>query len=173
MANAAGLVIRLSPDRQEIFKLDAYGGFSEPVYDFSHSRNLPLICFVFDKNSRLTHVARGRKGNRAGTDLRRLHLEDAVAVLEPITVQQTIYEAPARFKRKLQEKLENGGLLPPRTFEVFIQILCSLAPELAALLARYSAERRKRIANLPERSHAALAEQKEAVATAMASGLAN
>ena len=57
--------------------------------------------------------------------------------------------------------------MPPKSFEALIQILSELAPETAPILRRYSEERIRRIENLPSKSKEALAEQKEAVATAL------
>ena len=168
MASAAGFVVRLSSERWEIFESNIYDGFSEPVPDFSHSRSLPLICFIVDGETRLTHISLGRKGNRAGTELQRLNLEDVTPLTTGVTVNQVVRKTPKRFEKKVREKLTEGGLLPPRTFETLIDVLSELDPEVAAVLARYSEARRKRIARLSEPAKASLAEQKEAIATAMA-----
>ena len=76
MSRAAGFIVRLSSERREVFE-DTYeeGIFAEPVAEFSHSRNVPLLCFILDDSSQITHIALGKRGRLAGTDLRRLNLE--------------------------------------------------------------------------------------------------
>jgi hypothetical protein len=150
-----------------VFKHNYYDTFGEPVPEFKHSRNVPLICFIVDSQSRLTHIALGKRGNMAGTDMRRLNLHDIFSLKNTILVDQVHDQTPNRLKGKIQEKLTNGGLLPPKSFEFLIQIISSLAPETAPILSKYSEARIKRIENLPQNIKETLAEQKEAVATAM------
>ncbi|MDX1813885.1 MAG: hypothetical protein R3319_03755, partial [Candidatus Bathyarchaeia archaeon] len=168
MGRASGFIIRLSPDRREVFE-DTHneGTFAEPVGEFIHSRNIPLLCFILGKSDEITHISLGKRGRLAGTNLRRLNLEKIFKLNNGIHIS-SIYElAPSKVKKKLTEKLMHGGLLPPKSFESLIQILSDLAPEAAPILRRYSEERIKRIESLPRKSREALAEQKEAVATAL------
>lgn len=167
MSEARGYVIRLSPDREEVFEYNASDEFGEPVREFKHSRNQPLICFIVNNENRLTHIAKGKKGTMAGTDMRRLNLKDIFKLESTIAVNEIIEVAPKRFSSKINEKLYNGGLLPPKTFEKLITIITNISPETTVVLSRYSEERNKRIRGLPKNIREALAEQKEAVATAM------
>lgn len=168
MSRAAGFIVRLSSERREVFE-DTYeeGIFAEPVAEFSHSRNVPLLCFILDDSSQITHIALGKRGRLAGTDLRRLNLERIFKLTNIVSVSSIYERLPTTVKKKLNEKLMNGGLLPPKSFEALINILSELAPESASILKRYSEERIRRIENLSSKSKEALAEQKEAVATAL------
>ena len=168
MSRAAGFIVRLSPQRQNVFELAREEGeFAEPVSEFSHSRNIPLVCFIIDTSSCISHIAMGKRGRLAGTDLRRLNLEKIFKLETTPSISQIINKSPSRVKKKLKEKLNNGGLLPPKSFEAIIQIVSELSPESAQILKRYSEERIKRIKNLPSRTQQSLGEQKEAVATAL------
>ena len=168
MSRAAGFILRLSSERREVFE-DTYeeGIFAEPVAEFSHSRNVPLLCFILDDSNQITHIALGKRGRLAGTDLRRLNLERIFKLTNMVSVSSIYERSPTTVKKKLNEKLMNGGLLPPKSFEALINILSELAPESASILKRYSEERIRRIENLSSKSKEALAEQKEAVATAL------
>ncbi|NOZ83999.1 MAG: hypothetical protein GXP60_04205 [Epsilonproteobacteria bacterium] len=109
----------------------------------------------------------GKRGKLAGTDLRRLNLEKIFALNIKVPVGEIHEKVPPRIKNKLREKITKGGLLSPKSFETLIQILSKIAPETASILTKYSEERIKRIESLSSRSKVALAEQKEAVATAL------
>jgi len=167
MSKANGFIVRLSPEREVVLEERIYETFAEPVAEFKHSRNLPLICFVVDSSAQITHIALGKRGNLAGTDLRRLNLEKIFELHNKISMTTVCEKAPARFRGKLQEKLSSGGLLPPKSFEALIQILSKLDATTAKLLQRYSESRVKRIERLSTRTKEVLAEQKEAVATAL------
>lgn len=168
MSQAAGFIVRLSPERQKAFeeRLDDEV-FAEPVSEFNHSRNVPLICFVVDNSEQITHIAVGKRGRLAGTNLRRLNLEKLFCLRSEVSGRVIAENSPRRLRSKLEEKFKNGGLLPPKSSEALIHILSELAQETAPMLHQYSEKRRRRIASLPERSQESLAEQKEAVATAL------
>ncbi len=168
MSRAAGYILRLSPQRQELFE-ESYeeGKFAEPVSEFIHSRNIPLVCFILDSDGKITHISMGKRGHLAGTDLRRLNLENIYKLNEGVHASSIYRVAPSKVRKKLQEKLSGGGLLPPKSFEALIQIVSKLAPDSASILRRFSEERIRRIQNLSSKSRSALAEQKEAVATAL------
>lgn len=168
MSKASGFVVRLASERQDVFneRFDSET-FAEPVSEFNHSRNVPLICFIVEHSGRLTNIAFGKRGNLAGTDLRRLNLTQIFALKNNVHVSVISELASHRVKRILENKLASGGLLPPKSFEAMIQSLIALAPETSAILKRYSETRSKRIANLSSRSKESLGEQKEAVATAL------
>jgi len=168
MSRAAGFIVRLSFERQNTFEYaHEEGVFAEPVKEFSHSRNVPLLCFIVDSSNVITHISLGKRGRLAGTDLRRLNLEKIFKLENTPSISQILNDAPSRVKKKLEEKLTNGGLLPPKSFEALIQILRKLSPESTQILQRYSEQRIKRIENLPLKVRESLGEQKEAVATAL------
>lgn len=168
MSKAAGFIVRLSVERQAVFAERQYEeSFAEPVTEFSHSRNTPLICFVVDSTDCISHITLGKRGKIAGTDLRRLNLEQIYELQNKVPASEIWNRAPSKLRRKIEEKTTHGGVLPPKSFQAIIQILGEIAPDSASILQRYSEAREKRVENIPARSKAALAEQKEAVATAL------
>ncbi|WP_439531428.1 hypothetical protein [Marinobacter adhaerens] len=167
MTSVSGYIVRLSPEREELLELSTYESFAEPVPEFQHSRNVPLICFVVSDNGILRWIARGRRGVRAGTDLRRLNLEDLVTLTENVHIDALIERSSKRFKAKLSERLRSGGLLPPKSFQEFLDVLSEYAPRVGSALSGFSEARNRRIRGLGAKARESLAEQKEAVATAM------
>lgn len=168
MPGAAGYVLVLDEDRREVFEYSlAEMRFAEPVLEFSHSRQRPLVCFIDAIPGQITHIARGRRGSRAGTGLRRLNVEDIYALKRPLRVADVLSGVPSRVRPWLQARLESGGLVPPKSFEALVTLATRLSPETASVLSAYSASRRRRIARLPERAKESLGQQKEAVATAL------
>lgn len=167
MTSVSGYIVRLSPEREELLEYSIYESFAEPVPEFQHSRNVPLICFVVSDNGILRWIARGRRGVRAGTDLRRLNLEDLFTLTENVHIDALIERSSKRFKSKISERLRSGGLLPPKSFQEFLGVLSEYAPQAGSTLAGFSEARNRRIRGLGAKAIESLAEQKEAVATAM------
>lgn len=169
MGRAAGYIVQLASSRRTLFE-DEYedgGIFAEPVGEFSHSRNSPLLCFITSTSGEITHIALGKRGRLAGTNLRRLNLEQTFKLQKVVRFDSIYEKAPSKVEKKLLEKLTHGGLLPPMSFQALIEILIHLAPETTPIIRRFSEERLRRIEGLPTRAKIALAEQKEAVATAL------
>jgi hypothetical protein len=167
LSKSKGYVVRLSEQREEAFEHNTYESFGEPVPEFTHSRNIPLICFVINSRNNLTHIALGRRGNLAGTDVRRLNLNDIFELASIVKINQLVDSAPSRIRKSVSKKLENGGLIPPKSFEYLLSQISQLAIETAAILSKYSEARTNRIKSLPSNVQDTLAEQKEAIATAM------
>lgn len=169
MSRAAGHVVRLSHARQELFdRLSNSGGFAEAVADFEHSRNVPLVCFVVSDRGALTHICLGSRGHRAGTDQRRLNLSDLYRLGTAIAIPRLIEEISSDVQKRVSDKLQVGGLLSPKAFQEVMAAVCKLSKDASPILARYQQERLQRIEKLPDSVRQALAEQKEAVLTAMA-----
>lgn len=167
MSKVTGYILKLTPEREQLFEETDGDYFAEPVAEFQHSRNIPLICFVVTNSGLLTWIAKAKRGVRAGIGLRRINLEDFHEVEEHINIGTLIEQCAPRFKAKLEERLMHGGLLPPKTFQEFINVLSRMSPNIGSTLRIYSEARLRRVAQLPQRSLEILAEQKEAVATAM------
>jgi len=167
LGKTKGYVVHLTKNREESFEHNQYDSFGEPVPEFSHSRNIPLICFVINSRNLLTHIALGKRGNLAGTDVRRLNLNDIFELSTEVYIDSLIEKSPKNLKKRIEEKLNNGGLIPPKSFEYLINEVSNQAPETAVILSKYSEARSKRIESLSSGVKDTLAEQKEAVATAM------
>jgi hypothetical protein len=142
-------------------------GVSEPVADFTHNKSHPLICFVSFTEGEITHVAQGRAGLRAGSRLRRLHLEDLTALPAPVRCDAILDKIPRNLKAHVARRVESGGLLPPASFGAFIDAVRELLPRSNALLDRFSEQRQQTIRHLGDNVRRSLAFQKETVATAL------
>jgi hypothetical protein len=140
--------------------------FAEPVGDFQHSRNLPLICLIVNAR-KLTHIGLGRRGNRAGTGLRRLNIEQVEVLQSPISIQRIINRLPRRNTRPVRKRFGSGGLLTDTGFSAVLESIRQLAPQISTLLERFSDARTRRIQRLSARARSNLAQQKEAVLTAL------
>lgn len=167
MNRAAGYFLVLSADRYELFTSKEYETFAEPVNEFKHSRNLPLICFITNSNGQLTDLAFGSRGLLAGTDLRRLNLSRSYKLNFPIPISDITNHVPTRVKNRVTDAARYGGLLAPKSFQAVIEALYELAPDSIPILKKFSESRTQRIENIGGHSREMLAEQKEAIATAM------
>jgi hypothetical protein len=168
MANANGFALLLAQQRMDTF-LECVAEdrtFAEPVADFQHSRTAPLVCFVVN-SGKLTHIGLGRRGVRAGTGLSRLNIEKAEVLSESISVRKLLNRLPKRNAASIRKRFQAGGLLTERGFATVVETLRQLAPEARTLLDRFSETRTSRIRRLPERAKQNLAQQKEAVLTAL------
>jgi hypothetical protein len=169
MKKASGFLVRLTSSRQQVFNglLDS-SEFAEAVDDFEHSRNIPLVCFVVSDSGLMTHVCLGSRGQRAGTRLRRLNLSKFHRLRTAITITRLLQALSTRSETRVKESLQRGGLLTPKVLEEVLAAVSKLSPDTTPILARYQKERLERIERLPQATRQALAEQKEAVLTAMA-----
>lgn len=168
MNKSAGYVLRFSAERQQVFdeRLEEEI-FAEAVPEFEHSRNVPLVCFVISTENYLTYICRGSRGRLAGTDLRRLNMNGLFKVEPPIPTSEIHSRISNRSKSRVGVRLNHGGLLSPKAFEEVITAISALSPDAASILAKFREERRARIARLSSKILHSLAEQKEAVGTAL------
>lgn len=171
---AAGYILNVPPDRRSTLIHAAqevedrgYGNVAEPVGRFDHSRRAPLVVFASFEPFFLTHIAKGRKGASAGTDLVRLNLEDLQPLTSPIAHDALLQKVPKRFRSHLQRVFVNGGILPPKTLGAMVDAITALDDTVAPRLARFSQQRRDRIRALPQRTRRNLAVQKETVGMAL------
>lgn len=170
MSLPTGFVLHLSPERGSIFEdcINDDQPFTEPVHDFSHSRQVPLICFVLVDRA-LTHIALGRRGARAGTGLQRLNLKQIEALTPSVSVQQILEVLPKRLKASVEKRLTTGGLLTEKGFDAVADVVRKLtsSSDAGKLLDRFSKVRRERIRKLSARAQASLTYQKDALITAL------
>ena len=175
MTSVAGYLLILDENRHEAFRecldddmyLPDKRTFAEPVPEFQHSRSVPLVCFLSLEYGYLTHLGEGSRGVRAGYGLRRLNVRDIKELADPIPFDEIIQQAKSQVRSTLSNRVTKGGLLPPASFQSFIDVLMHLSPEAHGLLRIYSSRRNERITRIPVRVRDRLAEQKEAVATAL------
>lgn len=169
MSQANGFALILSNEREQLFLDCAWAevGFAEPVPDFSHSRNAPLVCFVLGQESSITHLGLGARGMRAGTEIRRLNVGSITKLPKPVDVASVVNIVPNRFKKTVKDRLTSGGLFTPKSFAAVVQALCKLSPESQRVLDRFGADRKERIGKISSRAREALAYQKQALVTAL------
>lgn len=168
MTKASGFAVLLSNDRMTTF-LECVAedrSFAQPVADFQHSRNVPLVCFVVC-GRKISHIGLGRRGSRAGTGLSRLNLDRVEKLSEPLSIQRIINRLPKRNAASVRKRFESGGLLTDKGFSAVIETVRQLAPQASALLDRFSQARTERIQRLTPKAKENLAQQKEAVLTAL------
>jgi hypothetical protein len=171
----AAYILLVPEDRRELlFESYAEPGIfssepavSEPVPRFDHSRRAPLIVFCSFDDGAVTHIADGRKGASAGTGLVRLNLSSLEEIPRSIPFRNLLERAPKRFRRHLKSRLEGGGKLPPKSVGAFIDTVLELEPEIGSRLERFSRRRAERLRQLSRRGRLNLAQQKEALSTAL------
>ena len=168
MARASGFAVFLPKDRMASFLecVKECLSFAEPVADFQHSRNVPLVCFVVNAR-KVTHLGLGRRGARAGTGLSRLNIDRVEKLAEPLSIRQIIKHLPKRNAASVRKRFESGGLLTDKGFAAVIETIRQLAPQASALVDRFSRVRTERIQRFSSKVKDNLAQQKEAVLTAL------
>ncbi len=173
---APAAYILLVPETRRQLLLDSYAepgmyssepAGSEPVPRFDHSKRAPLIVFCSFQNGAITHIANGRKGMSAGTGLARLNLSSLEELPRPISFEDLLARAPKKFRRHLKSRLEGGGKLPPKSLGAFIDTILELEPGMGPRLERFSKRSAERMGRLTSRGRTNLAQQKEALTTAL------
>jgi hypothetical protein len=166
-------ILKVSPDRRD--KLLKGGArwrsgpqAAEPVPTFDHSRRAPLLVLASFEDGFLTHITDARKGQSAGTDLVRLNLMQLEGIDRQIPFKEILERVQPRFRKRLGEILEEGGLLPPKTMRELVDVLSSVRPKLVHRLDRLSTSRAAMIAELTPHERENLAVQKEALSSALA-----
>ncbi len=169
-ANAAGYILKLDENRYTSLRWNIYDKFTQPVPEFKHSSNRPLVCFIINHNETITHIGSGSRGQFAGTDLRKLNIEEIFELSSPVNAREIAHQINPGIRHYLIEKIEEkgiSGLLGNKTFEEFLEIFLKEAPETKPILDKFSKSRNARIKNLSAPTKKALAEQKEAMLTAL------
>lgn len=167
MSRVAGYFLILNDRRYFSFQGNMHYKFAEPVPEFAHPRHVPLVCFITNKSGAITHIGHGKRGVCAGTDLRRLNIEDIFELKKPVSAIEIANTTGSRVRSHLINKINSGGLFSPRCFEEFLSVFLRKAPDTIPLLDKYSKSRQLRISRLSKNAKKSLAEQKEAVLTAM------
>ena len=167
MPKVAGYFLILNESRYFSFQRNIYDKFAEPVPEFSHPRHVPLVCFITNVSGNITHIGLGKRGVRAGTGLRRPNIENRFELKKSVSAIEIANTTGSRAKSHLINKINSGGLFSPRNFEEFLSAFLKKSPETTLFLDKYSKSRQLRISRLSKNVKKSLAEQKEAVLTAM------
>jgi hypothetical protein len=168
MAKVSGFAVLLSKDRMTTFLrcVREEDAFAEPVPLFPHSRNVPLVCFVVSRR-KITHIGLGQRGTRAGTGLSRLNIEKVETLQAPLSVQRIIKNLPNRYAASVRKRFHSGGLLTNKSFVAVIEAIRQIAPQASTLVDRFGQARNEQIQRLSPTVKNNLAQQKEAVLTAL------
>ncbi len=176
MVAAGGYILPVPADRRDLLLYEAeHGGtfyrskpfVSEPVPRFDHSRRAPLAVFASFEDGYITHIAEGRKGQSAGTGLVRLNLEDLEPLKRPVSFDEILAGIDIRVARHVRQRLETGGLLPPKSLGAFVDRITQLDETVSPRLARYSERRAQALRRLEPRARENLAYQKETLGLAL------
>ena len=164
-----GFFVQLKPKRMDIFleSVDSGELFSEAVAEFKHSRTIPLVCLIADGKS-ITHIALGKRGFRSATALRRLNLQKVEMLAKPISFQQILKLLPNRYKKSTKARFTTGGLLTYKGYVELVRAIRSIAPNSSSIIEKYSHERLVRLGRISSNALQNLANQKEAILTALA-----
>ena len=174
--SAAGYVLLVPGNRRRVLLDAAELGDShypsesvvaEPVPYFRHSNRAPLVVFASFKANYITHVAEGKRGHSAGTELTRLNLLELTTLTRPIQFDNLSIGVDARIRHHLERILAEGGILPPKTFQAFVDRIVELDEGLSDRLARFSARRLEALTDLSTLARTNLALQKEALGLAL------
>ena len=173
---AGGYILRVPDHRRKLLLEEVEHGesfyrstpfVSEPVPVFDHSRRAPLAVFASFEDGFITHIADGRKGQSAGTGLVRLNLEDLQPLTRPVSFDEVLSGTDRRVRHHLKRRLDEGGLLPPKSLAAFVDRITELNPTIGSRLARFSARRAQVLRDLQPRARENLAYQKEALGLAL------
>lgn len=173
---AGGYILRVPDHRRKLLLEEAEHGesfyrstpfASEPVPVFGHSRRAPLAVFASFEDGLITHIADGRKGQSAGTGLVRLNLEDLQPLMRPVLFEDVLSGTDRRVRDHLKRRLDEGGLLPPKSLRAFVDRITELDPTIGPRLARFLARRAQALRDLQPRARENLAYQKEALGLAL------
>lgn len=170
MTAPKGYVLILAPNRAEIFYEHLNreeDNFAEPVDEFVHSRNVPLICFIQGYKGHITHIASGSRASKAGTEIRKLNLEGIYELEKAIDIDYIPSYLSSSVQNYVYKKLKKGGLIATKSFYELVDAIKILAPDTTDILNRYSKTRALRISKLPDKIRTNLAEQKETLLTAL------
>ena len=176
MVAAGGYILQVPEHRRELLLDEAEQGesfyrtkpyVSEPVPTFDHSRRAPLAVFASFEDGLITHIADGRKGQSSGTGLVRLNLEDLQPFESPVPFDEILSGTEKRVRHHLKRRLDQGGLLPPKSLGAFVDRITELDSTIGPRLARFSARRAMAVRRLGPRARENLAYQKEALGLAL------
>ena len=177
--SVAGYILQVRPSRRAVLLSEMeYGDESyrltpliaEPVPYFSHTRNAPLVVFVSFENDMITHIADGKCGRTAGTGLIRLNLHDVTPLFRPIKFGDLVAGVGTQVRPHLNRIIDEGGRLPPRTFEAVVRRVIELDETTADRLARFTSQHRDAVRRLSSHERFNLGLQKDSVGLALQIG---
>lgn len=97
----------------------------------------------------------------------RLNIDKAEKLANPLSVRKLLNRLPKRNAVSVRKRFRSGGLLTDKGFTAVVEVIRQIAPQASTLLERFSQTRTERIRRLSERARDNLAQQKEALLTAL------
>jgi hypothetical protein len=137
--------------------------FVEPVDYFDHSRRQPLICLICDEQMMLRHLAKGNRGDGAGTGLAQIKLSHKQTLTKPFPSRE-IYDAlEKRFRNRAIMAFMAGGIIPLKTSHAVLETLLKLCPESKTTIEKSLKVLHNPLLDLTEDERFAFQQQKDAV----------
>jgi hypothetical protein len=163
-----GYILAISPGRSEVFKeyVSGLGSFAEPVPQFSFSRNNPYIVLLVTTSGFISHVGFGRGGISAGSDMRKLKVENITRLYRAVFFHDILETCKKNILPQVQKSLVAGGPVPPKSFEEIIRCMITIDPGNEAVLSKFLF-REQSYRKWEPRVIESLSWQKEAISTAM------
>ena len=97
----------------------------------------------------------------------RLNIDKAEKLANPLSVRKLLNRLPKRNAVSVRKRFRSGGLLTDKGFTAVVEVIRQIAPQASTLLEHFSQTRTERIRRLSERERNNLAQQKEALLTAL------
>jgi hypothetical protein len=162
---ANGYVLRVPSDRVQALLdgIDKGQSISQPVPEFDYSRSTTMLVLLSFRNDEITHVGDGVKGRGGGTQQDLLRISNVEKLPRTVTFDTLAQKAPSAVRHHLQERLQMGGALAPKSLGATVDALLEIEPRIAQRIARYSERRQAFVSSLSERSRENLALQKESL----------
>src|SRR5258708_32881426 len=106
---------------------------AEAVPEFWHKRSDKLLCLLALEQGSYSHVAWGKRGQRGGTERRRLNFErcQRISNLPPRAIVQTLEK---RNREHLPERFREGGHIPDGDVAEVREVLQELSPQIADII---------------------------------------
>lgn len=147
--------------------LDRRRGAAEAVPDFSRTAGATsMVVLASFETGYITHVADGRKGVRAATELVRLNLDDLEKLNCRVKFSDILKKVKNKCKRHVKIRFEAGGVLPPASRSDVATIVSNMNPEIEYRLQKLLPRRTEFLRSLNGREIENLALQKDTLNTA-------
>lgn len=139
---------------------------SEPIPKIPAPGQVPIVVFASFEDDKVTHIADGTIGSRAGTGLVQLKLHDLEDLTRPYPFAEIESRVPARVRSHLLRYFRRGGVLPPRSRDAFVAFMAEADLTVADRLSRLERDT-SAVESLQPRAQKNLALQKDTVGVAL------
>ena len=138
--------------------------FREPIPKFDHGRLRSLICFIYDDEKKLTHLAIGHRGfHPGGTGQSQIEFTYAEPVVRAIPLVRFFDHLETRTSNLARSVFNVGGLLPPKTSQAVLSVLVQLHPASQRIVERALKSNLNPIRDLSEEKQFFFQQQQDSV----------